>query len=632
MRCSIGKTTRVVGPLLTLLALLSVAATAADTAGAPRPEAVSPGKLDRTVEMGDGCSTFSWSAVDGARGFELAVHRVDGGAAELETGTAPALSLRLPATLSWTPSLEECLPPGRYAWIVRADTAAGWTEWSEPRLFAVRGDTRDAPPPTRPQPAHAAPTVVHSGLSPSSAGIPDPEGERAFTSAAAGPRSVAGAAYSPSCSGFIFSDVTFAHPYCGWIEQLAQDEIASACEQGLFWDRYCPDQPVTRGQIAMLLERAMRGTNAWRPEQGDGTQPNLPPALAGFNPLDIGGDVGTHTSITVGADGLGLISYYDAVGKDLRVAHCANVNCTFLDATTMLDTDGDVGKFTSIAIGADGRGLLSYYDETNGDLKVAHCADVNCTFADAITPVDTTDNMGQFSSITIGPDGLGLISYWDGFHGWLKSAHCSNPDCTAATFAALDSPVVGQHTSITIGSDGRGLISYYDALQNDLKAYHCSNSNCGTTGSPTVTPLADGGAYTSIAFGADGLGLISYYDGDLRVAHCSNVNCTAATISPLDTVGDVGLYTSITIGTDGLGLISYYDNTNHDLKVAHCSNPVCTAATITALDTAGDVGQYTAITIGDDGLGLISYYDATSGDLKVAHCSNVLCAPYFRRR
>jgi hypothetical protein len=490
-----------------------------------------------------------------------------------------------------------------------------------------------------PQPAHKA-GATGSGLDGHSTGAVEFHAaapEPLFTPAPTDQRRLTGAAFAPpSCNG-IFSDVTGSNPNCAWIEQLAADEIAQPCEDnGIFGQRFCPDQPVTRGQIAGLLERTMRGTDAWRPEQGDGAVPNLPRALAGLHTVDTGGqfgnDVGQHSSITIGRDGLGLISYYDATGHALKVAHCSNVDCT--EATSWwpcMDCIG-AGTYSSITIGADGLGLISYYDEASHDLWVAHCSSINCTAA-AITALDTANDVGQYSSITIGADGLGLISYWNGSFGWLTKAHCSNPNCTAATINAIDSPVVGQYTSITVGSDGLGLISYYDALQNDLRVYHCPNLNCFTSSTPTVTHLDDGGAYTSIAFGADGLGLISYYsNNDLKVAHCSNVTCTAATITPLDTAGDVGLYTSITIGTDGLGLISYYENTNHDLKVAHCSNPECTSATITALDTVGDVGQYTAITIGADGLGLISYYDATNGDLKVAHCSNVLCTPYFRRR
>jgi hypothetical protein len=42
------------------------------------------------------------------------------------------------------------------------------------------------------------------------------------------------------------------------------------------------------------------------------------------------------------------------------------------------DGSGDVGQYSSIAIGADGLGLISYYDATNGDLKVAHCSNLTC--------------------------------------------------------------------------------------------------------------------------------------------------------------------------------------------------------------------------------------------------------------
>jgi hypothetical protein len=45
---------------------------------------------------------------------------------------------------------------------------------------------------------------------------------------------------------------------------------------------------------------------------------------------------------------------------------------------TALDTAGDVGQYTAITIGDDGLGLISYYDATSGDLKVAHCSNVLC--------------------------------------------------------------------------------------------------------------------------------------------------------------------------------------------------------------------------------------------------------------
>ena len=45
---------------------------------------------------------------------------------------------------------------------------------------------------------------------------------------------------------------------------------------------------------------------------------------------------------------------------------------------TSLDTTGGVGEYSSATIGSDGLGLISYYDDTNGDLKVAHCENTFC--------------------------------------------------------------------------------------------------------------------------------------------------------------------------------------------------------------------------------------------------------------
>ena len=112
------------------------------------------------------------------------------------------------------------------------------------------------------------------------------------------------------------------------------------------------------------------------------------------------------SSIKVGSDGLGLIAYYDAINKDLRVAHCVDVACS--SATiSVVDAAGDVGQAASLAIAADGLGLISYDDATQGVLKVAHCSDAACTSA----IISVLDPRAQSGSIAIGTDGLALISY-----------------------------------------------------------------------------------------------------------------------------------------------------------------------------------------------------------------------------
>jgi cell shape-determining protein MreC len=162
------------------------------------------------------------------------------------------------------------------------------------------------------------------------------------------------------------------------------------------------------------------------------------------------------------------------------VSHCAAANCAAADVTGGFDAIVDTGKYTSITIGRDGLPLISYYDGLNFDLKVAHCANLSCSGGGTIaTALDTAGDVGQYTSITIGADGRGLISYYDVTNGDLKIAHCANADCTVASIAKLDSDGdVGQYSSITIGADGLGLISYYDATNGDLKVAHCSNALC----------------------------------------------------------------------------------------------------------------------------------------------------------
>jgi hypothetical protein len=87
---------------------------------------------------------------------------------------------------------------------------------------------------------------------------------------------------------------------------------------------------------------------------------------------------GYYTSITIGTDGLPVISNQDGTNEDLKVAHCGNASCSLGNALTTVDSGINVGYFTSITIGTDGLPVISYYDGTNKDLKVTKCANSFC--------------------------------------------------------------------------------------------------------------------------------------------------------------------------------------------------------------------------------------------------------------
>jgi hypothetical protein len=283
-----------------------------------------------------------------------------------------------------------------------------------------------------------------------------------------------------------------------------------------------------------------------------------------------------ETAIVKGTDGFGLASFGDLSARirtRLKVAHCNDTQCTGAAVTT-LDSGGDVGRFSSIMIGADGLGLISYYDQDNGDLKVAHCDNPLCTSASLAT-LDSEGDVGIDTSITKGPLGLGLISYVSSA-GDLKVAFCSNLACSSAAIGTVPNAVFARSTSIAMNSDGMPVISYVDIGARALRVVRCRDLLCeGDFGSIATVEAGDVAGKTSLKIGSDGLPLISYGgDSDLRVAHCGNLGCTTATTATLDAAGHLG-DSSIAIGADGLGIIAYHDTTTTAIKMAHCVNRTC---------------------------------------------------------
>ncbi len=352
--------------------------------------------------------------------------------------------------------------------------------------------------------------------------------------------------------------------------------------------------------------------------------------------------VGSGTSIAIGNDGLPVISFKNISAGTLVVAKCANAACTGeATITTVDDPVNSVGGFSSIAIGADGFPVISYHDDTAKSLKVAKCIDAACTGAAIITTVDDPDNqVGEHTSIAIGNDGRPVISYYDDTAKALKVARCFNANCTGfPSLITVDDPVnwVGYFTSIAIGNDGFPVVSYWDFTAKALKVAKCANVGCTGIATSTITtvddPVNQVGEFTSLAIGVDGFPVISYHDSTgkwLKVAKCINAACTGvATITTVDTpLNDVGQYTSIAIGTDGFPVIAYQDYSSYSLKVAKCVNAACTGtATIATVDDPPNIqaGQYISMAIGSDGLPVISHRNSTDGILRVVKCGSPSC-------
>ncbi|TAK73098.1 MAG: hypothetical protein EPO11_09055 [Gammaproteobacteria bacterium] len=349
--------------------------------------------------------------------------------------------------------------------------------------------------------------------------------------------------------------------------------------------------------------------------------------------VDVGG-VGQYTSIALDAQGNPVVSYYDAAKTTLKVVHCFEKNCALFNAITKPDPAGQAGKYTSLMLDSNGNPVVSYYDQTNSNLKVIHCGNSSCLSGNTMTSPDIIGNVGQYTSLTLDSKGWPVVSYYDVTKGVLKMLHCGNAACTSGNNIATPDIMSsnGVQSSIKLNALGNPVIAYFDFTQSALKILRCGNAQC-TAGNSITTPDSGGdvGRYPSLAFDSNGNPVVSYLDltnGKLKILHCGNATCSSGnTIVTPDMSQTVGYYSSLRLDAAGNPVVSYYDSANGDLKVLHCGNATCsTGNTITVPDTVGTVGQYTSLILDAMGNPVVSYYDASKGALKVLHCATPTCS------
>jgi hypothetical protein len=349
----------------------------------------------------------------------------------------------------------------------------------------------------------------------------------------------------------------------------------------------------------------------------------------------------SYASLVLGRGGDPVVSFYDtdaatadgSVGG-LWIARCVDPGCLGQSIKSHV-TNWGAGTYGSVAIGTDGNPVVSYYDfhqpcqfcDPAADLIVAHCVDASCT-GHTDTAVDTNGDVGQWTSLKIGDDGKPVIAYFDATNGALKVAHCDDAACAGGneTLSTVDYPgSIGSQISLVIGNDGNPVIAYY-ALPGALKVMHCDDPACAHGGETIhyVDTAGDVGQFASLAIGFDGNPVVSYYDstnGDLKIAHCDDPDCASAARTTVDTGGnaDVGRWTSLAIDFEGNPVVSYVDATNSDLELARCSDPACTASTVTRLDGLWSLS--TSLAIGTDGKPVVAY-KGRDGALKIARAGD----------
>ena len=360
---------------------------------------------------------------------------------------------------------------------------------------------------------------------------------------------------------------------------------------------------------------------------------------------------GAFSSMKLDSNGFPVISQYDPGSGQLRLTRCYDPACVVAHSNVVDDGAGNnVGQYTSLALDSNEFPVISYYDFTNGDLKLAHCNDADCAGGDDAPAgvVDSTNDRGTFSSLALDSVGRPVISYYDATSHRLLLTHCNDTDCAGGDDAPIGvvntgegTDDVGQYSSMALDLfDEFPTIAYYNATGFDLKLVHCTDQDCS---GPQTSVLVDGagtsvGESLSMTLDLSSTPVISYYDADnlaLAIARCDDVACATPAISePLGSLNGP-LDTSIAMDTTSdVAVVSYIDFSNPpdvSMRIVRCDDAACSSASSSTPETlVGELPANTALVLDFNGNPTIARFDSVISKLTVVHCTDPLCTPHVR--
>ncbi len=337
-----------------------------------------------------------------------------------------------------------------------------------------------------------------------------------------------------------------------------------------------------------------------------------------------GGTLGLYPSLAFDAYNKPHITYYDATNADLKYyeVDCSGYACVRLYET--IDSTGDVGQYSSLAIDAGGWPHVSYHDETNGDLQYAY-KDATGWHTETVVPDFHT---GEYTSLALDSQDHPHISYYDATRGVLRYV---SYDGSAWTPPELVDDVVGvdsgRYSSLKLDFYDYPRISYYDVTNGDLKYAWADSSGWYPE---VVYSTGDVGQYSSLDLEPGGFPRIAFYDatnGDLLYSFADGSGWHTWVV---DSAGDSGRYCSLAVDADGYSHIGYYDTTNKALRYLYLEGFTWRYQIIAIVPGLDQEGQRPAIALDSYGMPRISYqYTSTiDGYLMYAWAGHVVYLPY----
>ncbi len=321
--------------------------------------------------------------------------------------------------------------------------------------------------------------------------------------------------------------------------------------------------------------------------------------------VDASGDVGSWSSVTIDHMGRVHISYFDETNDNLKYAYWSGDTWN----SETVDSEGNIGWDTSIVLDANDYPHISYRDNTNTSLKYAKWTGSSWS----IETVDSDGDVGRFTSLALDTQDHPHIGYQDMTNRNLKYAHSTGSTWHIETIDNQGN--VGQWVSLTLDSNNYPHLSYYDVTNRFLKyaVYSATLQQTQTSSlKNTYNQITSDSQHSSSA---------------IKMQEETPPICpteSSWTIEIVDANKQVGLYSSIGVTTDNTPFISYFDEYHQDLKYAKRTELPWKKVLV---ETEGNVGLHSALALNENNKLCISYHDETQQSLKCAMMNTAPITP-----
>jgi hypothetical protein len=337
-----------------------------------------------------------------------------------------------------------------------------------------------------------------------------------------------------------------------------------------------------------------------------------------------GDGAGTYTSIALDAQERPLISYYETATGNLMLAAW---NGADWGAPDLLDGAGDdVGKFTSLKLDSQGNPHIAYYDETNGDLKYIYHDGAAWQSPQIVAEAG---DVGRYCSLDLDSQDRPHVVYYDQTNGELEYLYWDGANWQGGTIETVgqvsesSGSEVHRLASLALDSTDTPHVSFYDNSSEGELKYAVWNG-VDDWDIATVQSEGDAGADNSLVLDGMDRPHISYFiyvsdggrfKGNLGYAYYDGQwhNDTAVE-SP--TTFSAGKHNAIALDASGNPAISFYNVNNRDLWFVRWNG---TNWVQSVVDDEASTGPYNDLAFDSQGLAHISYAKVLDADPRLKY-------------